>query len=87
MDGPAGKVDPEIMEDANYQTTIYQIDKIRFDHTGTEAAAISEVVNTMMSAVIEEAPPFEFICDRPFAYAIEDTLNGDIAFIGAVTKL
>ncbi len=65
---------------------ITQVAKIKFDHTGTEAAAVTEVARTV-EAVMLSQDYYDFICDRPFAYFITDTYNGDVAFIGAVLNL
>ena len=65
---------------------ICQIAKIKVDHEGTEAAAVTEIVKGAIQS-IDDTRPFEFICDKPFAYYITDTVNNDIAFIGVVNHI
>ena len=49
---------------------------------GTEAAAVTAVVGTMISA---PPPPVPFIADRPFVFIIQDDESGAILFMGRVT--
>lgn len=65
---------------------IGQIAKVKVDHTGTEAAAVSEF-KVMYGLAPDKEEPIELICDRPFYFYITDELNKDIAFIGIVNKL
>ena len=58
--------------------------KIEVNKKGTEAAAVSE---TLHCTSIDTSIPLELIFDKPFIYAIEDTANGDIAFMGMVNTL
>lgn len=67
-------------------TRILQVAKIKVDHTGTEAAAVTEILNeTGAMAPAKDFKYVEVILDKPFYYLIED-LNGDVAFIGRVTN-
>lgn len=70
--------------DGSVDNEITQVAKIKVDHTGTEAAAVTEIITKSMSAMPGEA--LELVFDKPFAYMIED-VNGDIAFIGRVMTL
>lgn len=76
----------DIYDEATDPAEISQVAKIRVDHEGTEAAAVSEIIVNKATA-IAPSEPFIFMCDKPFAYYITDTLNDDIAFIGIVNKL
>ncbi len=81
LPGAEGEIDPAIY-DGDYKTGISQIAKIKFDHTGTEAAAVTEILMTTTAMPPQEQdPPFDFVCDKPFVYCIMDTLNDDVAFI------
>ena len=35
----------------------------------------------------EPVDVYTLVCNRPFVYYIEDTFNGDVAFVGCVTYL
>lgn len=63
-----------------------QVARIIVDHTGTEAAAVSETILNSGAAMLAREPK-ELIFNRPFAFIIYDTKNDDIAFIGAIRKL
>ncbi len=53
---------------------------VAVDEEGTEAGAA-----TAIGATIESyQPPFQFIADRPFLWAIVDDETGSILFLGAV---
>ena len=56
---------------------------IRIDELGAEAAAVT-VVEAAAGCAPEEAPPKEFIADRPFVFAIYSKEDGAIAFLGAL---
>ena len=64
--------------------SITQTVKIVVDEKGTEAAAVSEGAG---GASAPTTPPLRLTFDKPFMYAIEDTTNGDIAFMGVVYSL
>lgn len=64
---------------------IMQVAKIRVDHEGTEAAAVTEVMVKTAAFGLQDA--YTVVCDRPFVYYIEDAFNKDIAFMGCVTYL
>jgi len=63
---------------------VTQVTRIRVDHEGTEAAAVTEII--MKNSIEVEKAPLVLTFDSPFAYMIQD-VNGDIAFIGRVAKL
>lgn len=65
---------------------ITQVAKIRVDHEGTEAAAVTEIM-VEDNAMIAVEEPYYMTCDRPFIYVIQDTQNDDAAFIGVVREL
>jgi serine protease inhibitor len=59
-----------------------QVAKIKVNHEGTEAAAVTE---TVKSLAMEETTDTKYITldfDKPFIYFIEDTTNNDYIFIG-----
>ena len=67
------------------RTEITQVVKIKVDHEGTEAAAVTEMMDIANCAMpVQE--PLDLTFDKPFYYMIED-INGDIAFIGRVMEL
>lgn len=63
---------------------ITQVARIRVDHAGTEAAAVTEITTKTTSAYSPRG--IELTFDEPFYYMIEDC-NGDIAFIGRTMTL
>lgn len=85
FDLSAETMNPSIFAQATAPADILQVAKIRVDHDGTEAAAVSEIMKTDAAAILDEYTEFDMICDRPFAYYIYDTENGDVAFMGVVT--
>ena len=50
---------------------------------GTEAAAASAAV---AKSRCKPRPPPEFTVDRPFVFAIENALSGELLFIGLVSS-
>lgn len=79
------KIDKNIV-DIETAPKIYQIAKINVDENGTEAAAVTEVIDKV-NGILEEPKGIDIVCNRPFAYYIYDTVNDDIAFIGVVNDL
>lgn len=57
---------------------IYHKAFVALDEEGTEAAAATAVVSSVVSA----PPPAEFILDRPFLFAIYDEPTGQVLFLG-----
>ncbi len=56
---------------------------IDVNEEGTEAAAVTSVEVEVTSA--PETEPFRIIVDRPFFFAIADSMTGSILFMGSVT--
>ena len=83
---PSYSIDHDIYP-TEVDTVVTQVAKIRVDHEGTEAAAVSEIMVMDAMAVIDESEQIDMICDRPFLYYIYDTINNDVAFIGIVQNL
>ncbi|MCX5797614.1 MAG: serpin family protein [Elusimicrobia bacterium] len=57
---------------------------VEVNEEGTEAAAATAVVMASRGSARPAAPPFEFIADRPFLYAVEDNATGELLFLGAL---
>ena len=83
---PEYNLNPDIYSGSTDPAVISQVARIRVDHEGTEAAAVSEIIKAV-NAITPVSDPFYFVCDRPFVYVITDTLNNDIAFIGVVNTM
>jgi len=68
-----------------YLTEAVQKDFVEVNETGTEAAAVTEL---MPGAAFRQGPPppppFQMIVDRPFVFAICDDFGGTVVFLGAV---
>ncbi|MGE5292762.1 MAG: serpin family protein [Micromonosporaceae bacterium] len=56
------------------------------DENGTEAAAATAVVMRVAALVMPDRPPVTVIVDRPFLFAIADTVTGVPLFLGRVTN-
>jgi len=61
---------------------VLQNARLEIDEAGTRAAAVTVVTAIAVSASAE--PPFEFVADRPFTWAIEDAASGTLLFVGVV---
>lgn len=59
---------------------------IEVDEEGTEAAAAT-AVEIGVTSIEPPTPPFEFIADRPFFFAIRDDQTGTLLFVGLVRSL
>lgn len=60
--------------------------KIKVDESGSEAAAVTDIVMEFASAGTPYTPPtYEFHADRPFLYVITEVSTGAIYFIGQYT--
>lgn len=58
---------------------------IEVDEEGTVAAAETSVLMHALGAAMEQPePPFRFVADRPFLFAIEDDWTGTLLFVGSV---
>ena len=65
---------------------VLQKAKIKVDETGSEAAAVTDIVMGYTSAGPASEPKvFNFHCDRPFLYAITEVSSGAIFFLGQYT--
>lgn len=61
---------------------------IKVDETGSEAAAVTDVVyfvGAPLGGASFEPPVIEFHCDKPFLYAITEVSSGAIYFLGQYT--
>ena len=65
-----------------YVAAVLQKAFIEVNEEGTEAAAASAAI--VMTRMMVRNP--EFICDRPFLFAIRDNLTGMILFSGRVVN-
>ena len=74
-----------VKEEPNTNIQITQIAKIKVDKTGTEAAAVTEIIKD--NAVTEVRPYKNISFNKPFYYAIYDNINDDFAFVGQVTTV
>ncbi len=57
---------------------------VEVDETGTVAAAKTAVLVARKFVALREPPPFVFIADRPFLFAIEDAASGALLFVGSL---
>jgi serpin B len=55
------------------------------DEHGTEAAAATALI-MRAAALMKQPPPVEMVVDRPFGFAIIDTVTGNPLFLGHVTN-
>jgi serpin B len=56
---------------------------VEVNEEGTEAAAATQVTVALTSAM-PRARPFQMIVDRPFFFAIEDSLTHSLLFMGLI---
>ncbi|SKC01329.1 serpin B [Lachnospiraceae bacterium] len=61
--------------------------KIEVDEEGSRAAAVTEVMLGLTSALDEPEDKIDFIVDRPFIYVIRDREQGIILFTGRMNNL
>jgi serpin B len=71
-------------QDMLHISEVLQDAVIEVDEIGTVAAAKTSVSMMVGSSFHEEPPPFVFIVDRPFLFAIEDDVTGTLLFVGSV---
>lgn len=57
--------------------------RVKIDEKGCEAAAFTEIVVARSAAMQPELEKIDFICDRPFLFAVTGS-EGQLLFIGAV---
>lgn len=68
-----------------YISDVEQTAVIEVDEEGTVAAAkTSALMHAIGASMSEPEPPFQFVADRPFLFAIEDSGTGTLLFVGAV---
>ena len=58
---------------------------VKADENGTEAAAATAVIMATEGAIVEMAPPLEFLADHPFLFVIRYRSTGSILFMGRVS--
>jgi serine protease inhibitor len=86
--GPAFELGPDLagLFDGPPQDTalsrVLQNARLEVDEAGTRAAAATVV--TAMRVMAPAQPPFEFVADRPFLWAIEDAASATLLFLGVV---
>jgi serpin B len=68
-----------------YITKVVHQAIVEVDELGTEAAAATAVVMTLMAARAPSGIP-SFIADHPFIFVIKDNLTGSILFMGKIMK-
>lgn len=79
-----GMADAPRPEDRLYISRVLQKTFVEVNEEGTEAAAATVVGMGSRCSVSLPVQPFEFIADRPFLYAIEDSATGELLFLGAL---
>ena len=55
---------------------------VEVNEEGTEAAAATAVVMTLKSCAVRMEQPYEFVCDRPFIFMINENESKTILFMG-----
>ena len=69
-----------------YIGDVFHKAKIKVDETGSEAAAVTDIVMILGSSGLDSEPKvINFHCDRPFLYAITEVSSGAIFFLGQYT--
>lgn len=69
-----------------YIGDVFHKAKIKVDETGSEAAAVTDIVMILGSSGLDSEPKvINFHCDRPFLYAITEVSSGAIYFLGQYT--
>jgi serine protease inhibitor len=58
---------------------------LKVDEQGTEASGAT-TITIGLTAIRETPPPFLMVVDRPFLVAIRDDRNGQLLFVGAISK-
>ncbi len=67
-----------------YITQVVQKTFVKVDEEGTEAAAVTAGIAAARGSARQEPPPFRFVANRPFFFAIEDVAHGNMLFAGEV---
>ena len=68
-----------------YVDEVYHKARIKVDETGSEAAAVTDIVFRYTSGIISQPQVINFHCDHSFLYAITEVSSGAIFFIGQYT--
>jgi serpin B len=79
--------DAPSLADRLYISNVLQKTFVEVNEAGAEAAAATATTMTagaMLARRPIPPPPFEFLADRPFIYAIEDRETGEILFLGSL---
>ena len=65
-------------------TDVHHATYVRVDEKGTTAAAATSVT---IGITAVQAPPKQFIVDRPFIFALRDEHTGTLLFIGVINNI
>ena len=80
----SGMSRPASREDELYLSRVLHKTYVEVDEEGTVAAAVTAGVAAVRGSASSGPPPFRFVADRPFLFAIEDLDTGTILFLGEV---
>ena len=67
-----------------------QVAKIKFDHTGTEAAAVTVIKMRPRSMPIKRPIIYSMVVDRPFLFLLKNDklpINNEMLFMSKIEKL
>jgi len=67
-----------------YLMSVMQKDFVEVNEKGTEAAAVTMLMDGASGFQEPPSPPFEMIVNRPFVFAICDDFSGVVVFLGGV---
>ena len=59
---------------------------VEVNEEGTEAAAVTTMLEEVSCLFLPDNPPFEMIVDRPFFCAIRDDRTGTLLFMGSISN-
>ncbi len=59
---------------------------VEVNEEGTEAAAVTVVLNYNLTCQAKPIPPFKMIVDHPFLFTIQDEDTGTVLFLGAIVE-
>ncbi len=69
-----------------YISEVRQRTFVEINEEGTEAAAVTGMLNPVSGLEIDPLPPFQMIVDRPFLFLIADEQTGTILFVGIIRE-
>ena len=69
-----------------YISEVRQRTFVEINEEGTEAAAVTGMLNPVSGLEIDPLPPFQMIVDRPFLFLIADEQTGTILFMGIIRE-